>query len=325
MRSSDPEAVAQSRVDEPGGGWVGGLVDELERLVQPVDGLFGLAGVVGHTRPLAGAARSDPAVRLRRARRRERRPSRSSAVAVVLRGRGRRVDTFGGLGRGDRRPEGLARPIGAEPVVGDLGRSPRPDPSRSRPRGSDSTIAKRSWRARRSAGRSCASTTSPSRACRSRSVASLGSGVEDAGGDGRPDRLADLGLRALGDGRDRAPRSIGRPATATMPSRRCAGIRQAGDLAGQRLGQGPRQPLRAAARVRRRRAPRRRTGCHRTGRGCGRPWRRPPGRRGAGRPGARRRPGRAVPGPGGSSACRARGWPATSRPDGPGRDRRSGR
>ena len=194
----------------------------------------------------------------------------------------------------------------------------------ARPGSSERTTAKRSWSARRSAGNRTVSTTSPSSACRKRRVPVSGSAcrtpaataVRSGSRDLRLGMPRDRGDQLLADG------AAGHGHDAEEPLRRVRQARRSG-----RRGSRPTSAATAGSprAARPTRAPRRRTGCRRSGHGCARPARRRPVRRGAGRPGGPPPTARTGRGPGGSSWCRAQGRRATSPPDGRARDRRCGR
>ena len=193
---------------------------------------------------------------------------------VVLGSGGVRVHPFGRLGRGDRRAEGLPRPIGAEPMMGDLGGAdgrirsasgPRLRQHARKPFVERAALGGQQLRLDDLAEQRVPQAKRPGGRIRD----------QDAGRDRRPERLADLGLRALGDRRDQllVDRATGDRHDAEQALRR---VRD-----GWRSGRPASRPAFAAtARSRRAarppRVPRRRTGCRRSGHGCGRPAHRRP-------------------------------------------------
>ena len=181
--------------------------------------------------------------------RRGRRPARRAGRPRSRPGTPRPVDrrpASGGRARPRRRPgsarRGWGAPSGRSPAArGGRGARPAGGPPR-RPRSCSA------WRGRR-AGPAGSGTRTP--------AATAGRIASRTSASGRSAMAATKRS------------STGRPATAIDAQDALRRLGQPGDLAGQGLGQRPRQRPDRPRRARRRRAPRRRTGCRRSVGGCG--------------------------------------------------------
>ena len=114
-----PQAVADPGVEVTGQGRLFGRIDTLEGVADPGDRLLAVTGIVGD--PRRSPAQLDRIRQVRRSALVCRQPRlEADREAVLATGGGEGVDRRGRLGRRDAGTERLARPVGGEPVVGQL-------------------------------------------------------------------------------------------------------------------------------------------------------------------------------------------------------------